>query len=224
MTKAKIPTTAKNVLTPEQVRLVETTLLEAIDVWIGDWVKKNATEETFHPLAVQFEREQGYWYLRLFIERGDGHIALSDCEVISRFLDELVDGQMSALLGSFAIKELPYSFEVSSPGLFRELKTSREFEFFLGEPVEVSCEVPSESKHRVKKNEIPERTLLATGILQGYQSGSVIIRKDSGDLVTFNTQESGQEPGFSIRLNPTIEENAYFENPLFLTKESDNDD
>ncbi|MBY0449155.1 MAG: hypothetical protein K2X01_00835 [Cyanobacteria bacterium] len=215
MAKAKIPTTAKNVLTPDQIILVETSMLEAIDVWITDWVKQAGTEETFHPLAVQFERELGYWYLRLFIERGDGHIALSDCEVISRFLDEPVDAQMVSLLASFSIKELPYSFEVSSPGLFRELKTSRELEFFLGEPVEVSREVASESKNTVKKNEIPERILLATGILEGYQPGAVIIRTDSGDLATFNPQE----PGLSIRLNPTIEEN-----PLFLSKESDNYD
>ena len=82
-------------------------------------------------LAVDFEKEVGAWYLRVYIESHlDKGTSLETCAEISRKLDEPLEGVK-------ALQNFPYSLEVSSPGLFRQLKTAREFEFYQGKNVQV---------------------------------------------------------------------------------------
>ncbi len=71
--------------------------------------------------------------LEVTIYRRGGRIALSDCEAVSRKLDELLEKvQQSENLieGSFIL-------EVESPGIDRKLVTQREFDVFSGQEVEI---------------------------------------------------------------------------------------
>ena len=77
---------------------------------------------------VEYVREAGTWYLRVFIDR-DGGVGIDDCERISRRLDPILDEE----------DPIPdsYVFEVGSAGAERELKRPSDFEQFLGHEVEL---------------------------------------------------------------------------------------
>lgn len=77
------------------------------------------------PLEVSLEKENGHWFLRVFIYCKDHPVSLQDCENLTRgmgdFLDELIP--------------FKYYLEVSSPGLNRKLKSPREYAIFQGKDV-----------------------------------------------------------------------------------------
>ena len=103
---------------------------------------------------VEYVREAGTWYLRVFIDR-DGGVSIDDCERVSRRLDPILDEE----------DPIPdsYVFEVGSAGADRELKRPGDFEQFMGSEVEVKLYRPVDgSKHY-------------TGTLSGYEDGTVIL-------------------------------------------------
>lgn len=78
---------------------------------------------------VEYKKEGSDWYLRLFIDKRGG-ITIEDCEAVSRAIDPLLDDEL----------DIPghYMLEVSSPGLDRPLKTTKDLLRYLGKEVEVS--------------------------------------------------------------------------------------
>lgn len=116
-------------LTPEQCQAIEQAVFERIE---------KELDPRFYLLAVNFEKETGAWYLRLYIEGQNFAVSLSDCEQVSRLVDPLVE-VMPQLM------DLSYSLEVSSPGVFRPLRTPREFEFYQNRVVRIE-EQPAEKK------------------------------------------------------------------------------
>ena len=56
---------------------------------------------------VEYVREAGQWYLRLYLDK-DGGVDILDCEAVSRKVSDLLD-QADPIEGS-------YTFEVSSAG------------------------------------------------------------------------------------------------------------
>jgi ribosome maturation factor RimP len=68
--------------------------------------------------------------LRLFIDRPDGGVTLSDCEHVSKMV--------SALLDVVDFGRQRYMLEVSSPGLDRQLYRPRDYERFTGHKVRVT--------------------------------------------------------------------------------------
>ena len=78
---------------------------------------------------VEFVKEGGIWFLRVYVDKEDGGISLDECEAISRSLSDVLD------------KEDPisqnYYLEVSSPGIERKLKTDAHFQTYLGSCVDV---------------------------------------------------------------------------------------
>lgn len=77
---------------------------------------------------VRFEKEGAAWYLRVFIDK-EGGVTIDDCENVSRALDKLID-EADPISQS-------YYFEVSSPGIGRDLVRPWHFQQYLGSPVEV---------------------------------------------------------------------------------------
>lgn len=73
------------------------------------------------PLEIDFTKENGKWFLRIFLYKEEG-VTLDDCENVSRslnpFLDELIP--------------VKFYLEVSSPGLDRKLKSDKEYIIFQG--------------------------------------------------------------------------------------------
>lgn len=78
------------------------------------------------PLEVDFSKESGKWFLRIFLYKEDG-VTLDDCENVSRslnpFLDELIP--------------VKFYLEVSSPGLDRKLKSDKEYIIFQGKTINI---------------------------------------------------------------------------------------
>ena len=110
---------------------------------------------------VEYVREAGTWYLRLYIDK-DGGVSIDDCERISRTLDPILD----------EADPIPdaYVFEVSSAGVERELKRGRDFERYMGALAEVKHYQPVDgAKSHVGK-------------LAGYDDGAVTLNVNGAEL------------------------------------------
>lgn len=104
--------------------------------------------------SVEYVREAGSWYLRVFIDK-DGGVGIDDCERISRRLDPILD-EADPIPDS-------YVFEVGSAGAERELKRPSDFEKFMGSEVEVKLYQPYEGKKSL------------VGKLEAYENGDITI-------------------------------------------------
>ena len=104
--------------------------------------------------SVEYVREAGSWYLRVFIDK-DGGVGIDDCERISRRLDPILD-EADPIPDS-------YVFEVGSAGAERELKRPSDFEKFMGSEVELKLYQPYEGKKSL------------VGKLEAYENGDITI-------------------------------------------------
>ena len=77
---------------------------------------------------VEYIKEAGSWYLRLYIDKEDG-VSIDDCEAVSRGVDPLLDEADPI--------QQAYILEVSSPGIERELKNRDHVMMCLGDTVEI---------------------------------------------------------------------------------------
>ena len=75
---------------------------------------------------VEYVREAGQWYLRIYIDK-DGGVNILDCEAISRALSDI--------LGRGRPHRVELHFRVASAGAERPLKRPGDFEQFMGSPV-----------------------------------------------------------------------------------------
>lgn len=78
---------------------------------------------------VEFKKEGGEWYLRVYVDREDG-VDIADCVEISQQMDPILDEADPI--------EQSYNFEVCSAGLVRELKTDEHINRYLDKTVSVS--------------------------------------------------------------------------------------
>ena len=104
---------------------------------------------------VEYVREAGCWYLRIYIDK-EGGVGIDDCERISRRLDPLLD-EADPIPDS-------YVFEVGSAGAERELKRPGDFEQFMGHEAEVKTYKPVNGSKAF------------VGTLAGYADGAVTLR------------------------------------------------
>lgn len=104
--------------------------------------------------SVEYIKEAGMWYLRVYIDK-DGGVGIADCEAISRRLDPILDE-------ADPIPE-SYVFEVGSAGAERELKRPSDFEQFIGSDVEVKLYQSYEGR----------KTLV--GMLEEYNDGNITV-------------------------------------------------
>ncbi len=116
---------------------------------------------------VEYVREAGAWYLRLYIDKAGG-VDILDCERVSRQVSDLLD-EADPIEGS-------YTFEVSSAGAERALKRPGDFARFMGSPVLVKL-----YKARDGRKEF-------AGVLSGYENGDVTVTV-GGQAVTFAKAE-----------------------------------
>lgn len=95
------------------------------------------TEELVMPLLekrafelwdVEYVKEGADYFLRIYIDKPGG-ITIDDCVDVSREMNEILDREDY-------ISD-PYTFEVSSPGLGRQIKNDRQMERSIGEDVEL---------------------------------------------------------------------------------------
>ncbi len=99
-------------------------------------------------------------FMRIFIDKVGG-VNVGDCAAVSNHLTRL-----------FAVEKVEYDrLEVSSPGLDRPLKRSKDFERFSGERVQVKLRVPINGRKRL------------AGVLQNVREDGIQLDVD-GELLT----------------------------------------
>ena len=103
---------------------------------------------------VEYVREAGQWYLRIYLDK-EGGVDILDCEAVSRKVSDLLDEADPI--------EASYMFEVSSAGAERVLKRPSDFERFMSSPVLVKT-----YKNRDGRKEF-------AGTLAGYDNGAVLL-------------------------------------------------
>lgn len=111
---------------------------------------------------VDYVKEAGSWYLRLYIDK-EGGVSIDDCEAVSRAVDPLLDE-------ADPIQDA-YTFEVSSAGADRMLKKPEHFAAFLGAEVDV------------KFYQAVNGQKSCTGILQDYAGGNIHLSLDGEPVV-----------------------------------------
>lgn len=79
------------------------------------------------PIEIEFQKESGKWFLRIYIYSNDHAISHEDCENLTRGLDNYLD----------ELIPVKYYIEVSSPGLDRKIKSIKEYEIFKGKMVKI---------------------------------------------------------------------------------------
>ena len=113
---------------------------------------------------VEYVREAGVWYLRLYLDK-EGGVDIIDCENVSRVVSDLLD-EADPIEGS-------YTLEVGSAGAERVLKRPSDFQRFLGSPVLVKLYRAREGRKEF------------AGYLKRYDeaSGDVTVTVGEQDLV-----------------------------------------
>lgn len=121
-------------------------------------------QHKFELVDVEYVKEAGTWYLRIYIDK-EGGITIDDCETVSRAFSDLLDEK--------DFIEDAYILEVSSPGLGRPLKKEKDFKRSLGKEVEIRTYRPIERQKEF------------CGILSAYDENSVTIELEDHTEQTF---------------------------------------
>lgn len=131
---------------------------DALVTQIYEMVKPIADELNYEIYHVEYVKENGEYYLRIYIEK-EGGITLNDCEALSRRVSDLMDEKDP-------IQEA-YFLEVSSPGLNRRLFTEAHYKRFVGREVMVKLTKAIEGKKSIK------------GILKEVNEENIIVEVDT---------------------------------------------
>lgn len=116
---------------------------------------------------VEYVREAGTWYLRVYIDAPEG-VNIDQCEAVSRPLSDALD-ESDPIEGAYVL-------EVGSAGADRSLKKPEHFAAFLGSQVDVKLYRPREGRKEF------------TGVLEEHQDGDVTVNV-AGESVTFAKKE-----------------------------------
>lgn len=125
---------------------------------------------------VEYVKEAGNWFLRIYIDKNEG-ISIEDCEAVSRPLSDLLD-DTDPIEGSYVL-------EVSSAGADRVLKKKEHFLKFIGHEVEMKL-------YRTKDGQKDW-----IGILKDWQDGTITLQIGENDPMVLEKKEVAQ-----VRLYP----------------------
>lgn len=117
------------------------------------------TEELQYELYhIEYVKENGEYYLRIYIDK-DGGISLTDCEKVSRRVSDIMDEEDPI--------PVAYYLEVSSPGLNRGLYTEAHYVMQIGKEVLIRFKKSFEGKKNVK------------GILREVKEDSIVVEAEN---------------------------------------------
>jgi ribosome maturation factor RimP len=132
-------------------------IVEMIEELIAPCVLESGLEL----VDVEFVREGGSWYLRIFIDKPGG-INIEDCGQLSQKIDRLLD-EKDPITQS-------YHLEVSSPGIERPLKKISDYKRFAGELAVVTMFVPFDGKKKI------------TGRIAAVRDDDIVLESDGKEL------------------------------------------
>ncbi len=114
----------------------------------------------FEEVDLEFVKEAGNYYLRLYMDKPGG-ITIDDCEAVSRKLSDLLDEN--------DFIEEAYTLEVSSPGLGRALKKERDFERNTGREIELKLYKAQDGLKELQ------------GTLVSFDKTSLVLKNETGE-------------------------------------------
>ena len=132
--------------------------IDALVNEIYEMVNPIAEELNYDIYHIEYVKENGEFYLRIYIEK-EGGITLSDCEALSRRVSDVMDEKDP-------IAD-PYFLEVSSPGLNRTIFTEEHYKRFIGREVMVRFTKAIDGKKNAK------------GILKEVNEDNIIVEADT---------------------------------------------
>jgi len=100
-------------------------------------------------------------HIKVIIYRGSG-VTIRDCEKVSNLFNSRL-----SMLGQFDNEN--YNLQVSSPGLYRELRDTCEYSLFLTRPVKLILKEPDPSLGNA---------VCLTGILEAYKDNTVVLNEN----------------------------------------------
>ena len=112
---------------------------------------------------VEYVREAGTWFLRVYIDH-EGGVSIDHCEAVSRPLSDRLD-EVDPIEGS-------YTLEVSSAGADRALKKPEHFALYLNSDTEVEVKLYRPRDGRKDFH----------GRLTGYADGNVTLETAGGTM------------------------------------------
>ena len=137
---------------------------EQYEARVEAWITPVLEQHQFELVDVEYVKEAGSWYLRVYIDK-EGGITSDDCADVSREMNEILDRE--------DFVEDSYVFEVSSPGLGRPLKKEKDYVRNMGKKIEI------------RTYRAIDRCKEFTGILKAYDDTSVTIADENDKETTF---------------------------------------
>lgn len=120
-----------------------------------------AQEAGLELVDVEFVKEGGRWYLRVYVDKPGG-IQLDDCRFVSERMDKLLDER--------DLIPHSYSLEVSSPGIERPLKKPGDYERFAGQRANITTFTPFNGKKKF------------SGRIIGRQGEDVVLEVEGANI------------------------------------------
>jgi ribosome maturation factor RimP len=125
---------------------------------LRDLLEPTVTSLGLELLGIEFSPSAGNTLLRLYIDAPGRHVAIEDCEAVSR--------EVSANLDINDPIASQYTLEVSSPGIDRPLFTLAQFAKWIGEQAKVNLSLPQDGRRRLQ------------GVIQSVGEESVVLLVD----------------------------------------------
>ncbi|UFJ42164.1 ribosome maturation factor RimP [Brevibacillus humidisoli] len=112
---------------------------------VADLVQPILDELKLELVEIEYVKEGGNWFLRVYIDNETGSIDIDECGVVSERLSQRLD----------EIDPIPnaYFLEVSSPGAERPLRQEKDFRKAVGKHVHITTKQPLEG-HTVFEGEL----------------------------------------------------------------------
>lgn len=132
---------------------------EIVEDLLKDFVEANNMEL----VEVEFIKEGPHRYLRIFIDKYDDKISLSDCKLVSDYLNEKID-KLDPIMEN-------YFLEVSSPGIERPFKKDSDYERNIGKIVQAKLFSPLDGRKTID------------GTLVGFEDSKVSIKINDDEVL-----------------------------------------
>ena len=128
---------------------------------------------------IEYVREGGYNFLRVYVESLKNETTLDDCVALSKKIDSIVDDMIDD----------KFYLEVSTPGLERKLKREKDFLRFLGRVINVKTRSNIDNKKRFE------------GELKNFKENIVYIKDNMNDEIVEIPLEKIKEARLSFVLS-----------------------
>lgn len=128
---------------------------------------------------IEYVREGGYNFLRVYVESLKNETTLDDCVALSKKIDSIVDDMIDD----------KFYLEVSTPGLERKLKREKDFLRFLGRVINVKTRSNIDNRKRFE------------GELKNFKENVVYIKDNMNDEIVEIPLEKIKEARLSFVLS-----------------------